>query len=60
MFTVVGTVPADTAAGTSTATVYSGPAAGATMRRGQGCRSGSTKGGQFGAYGDLTAAGGMP
>jgi hypothetical protein len=56
MFTVVTTA----SAGTSTATVYSGPAAGGTMRAVSGLSvSGSTKDGQFGAYGDLTAAGGL-
>jgi hypothetical protein len=57
MFTLVNT---DTSAGTSTTTVYAGPAASGTLRAVHGLSvSGSTKGGQFGAYGDISTYGGL-
>lgn len=57
MLTLVTT---DTSAGNSTATVYSGPATGDTLRAVPGLSlSGSTQGGGFGAYGDISAVGAL-
>lgn len=53
-------VTAGTSDGTSTATVYSGPAGGSTLRAVPRLSvSGSTKGGRFGAYGDISVVGGL-